>query len=241
MNDTLQNLRPQIVIPIDADKALSKYAKNDEVVQLIKSILEAVSQLKSSWLERIESKGTEWDKGYRTALEKLSRATAEAKGIIGTVNMTRGELVSHIASVERNIEKIKETIPKPLDIAYIEDAVHALQQAMANMPHHPSMEDIRKEMGVEKLDERFDEIRTMARHRVQTPAKSYQIHTVDLSSQVDGVETTFNVGGSHFGIMGVYSTQAPLIFRPIIDYVETRNGFTLQGITIQSGQTLTAQ
>lgn len=63
--------------------------------------------------------------------------------------------------------------------------------------------------------------------KVQTPAKSYQIHTKDVSAQCSGSNKTFSVGGSHMGIMGVYGTDFPVHFRPIIDYVETRTGILL--------------
>ena len=63
--------------------------------------------------------------------------------------------------------------------------------------------------------------------RIQTPAKSYQIRTKDASAECDGSNKTFSAGGTHFGIMGVYSTQAPMIYRPIIDFTETRTGILL--------------
>lgn len=79
--------------------------------------------------------------------------------------------------------------------------------------------------------------------RIQTPAKAYMIYNADCSSQCDGNTKTFNVGGTHKGIVGVYSTQAPIIYRPIIDYTVTARGFTLTaGVNApQTGQTLVCQ
>lgn len=48
------------------------------------------------------------------------------------------------------------------------------------------------------------------------PGKT-KILIMDLSSQLDGVTKTFNVG-TNFGIVGVYSSSAPFIFRPTIDF-----------------------
>ena len=79
--------------------------------------------------------------------------------------------------------------------------------------------------------------------RVQTPAKAFMVHLKDLSSQCDGSNKTFSVGGTHFGIIGVYSTQFPVNFRPIIDYTVTRTGFVFTSAVSapQSDQTLVCQ
>lgn len=96
-------------------------------------------------------------------------------------------------------------------------------------PLIPTVEDIAKQ------------VKVPAPQRIQTPAKAFMIHVADVSSQCNGVNKVFNVGGSHFGIVGVYSTQAPLHFRPVIDYTESRNGFTLLGDAPQTGQSLICQ
>lgn len=104
--------------------------------------------------------------------------------------------------------------------------------------------------GDDRLDKSFikglDEIEkniTRIGSRVQTPAKAYAIHTKDCTSQCDGSRTTFSVGGSHFGIVGVFSTEFPQVHRPVIDYTETATGFTLtsQITPPATGQTLIAQ
>lgn len=96
---------------------------------------------------------------------------------------------------------------------------------------------------IKGLEEDFTEIRKIASQRVQTPAKSYAIHPKDLTAQCDGENKTFTVGGSHFGIIGVYGTQFPLIYRPLIDYTETRTGFTLTAAVSapETNQTLICQ
>lgn len=88
----------------------------------------------------------------------------------------------------------------------------------------------------------LDEIEKAA-NRVQTPAKAYRIYLADCTSQCDGNNKTFTVGGTHFGIVGVYGTQFPLIYRPGIDYTETSRGFVLTAEVSApaAGQTLTAQ
>lgn len=97
--------------------------------------------------------------------------------------------------------------------------------------------DISSIKGVEEL------VKSTQPTRVQTPAKAYRVHIADCTSQCNGSVTTFTVGGSHFGIIGVFGTQFPQIYRPVIDYTETKTGFTLTaGVTPPAtGQTLIAQ
>lgn len=99
-------------------------------------------------------------------------------------------------------------------------------------------------IAAERLDlSEFDKRLTAASTRVQTPAKAFRIYSSDASSQCDGANKTFSVGGSHFGIVGVFSTEFPIIYRPIIDYTETRTGILLTAAVgaPQSGQTLVIQ
>lgn len=64
----------------------------------------------------------------------------------------------------------------------------------------------------------------------------------DLSSQCDGVTKTFAVP-LNFGVLGLWSTQAPITYRPGIDFTEGNRTITLtsQVGAPQQGQTLILQ
>lgn len=117
-----------------------------------------------------------------------------------------------------------------------------------------SPEELRNSLELLKEDERLDKSAIKGldilekdvialKGRVQTPAKAYRVITKDCSSQCDGSKKIFNVGGSHFGIVAVYGTEFPIVYRPIVDYTETINGFTLTAAVSAPalGQTLVAQ
>lgn len=95
---------------------------------------------------------------------------------------------------------------------------------------------------IKGLDERLTAIDTKA-SRIQTPAKAYRIYIKDCSAQCDGVNKTFTVGGTHFGIVGVFCTSSPSIYRPIIDYTITNTGIVLSDDVFapEAGQTLVLQ
>lgn len=99
------------------------------------------------------------------------------------------------------------------------------------------MEELKKD-----LEPKLAEIDRKA-SRVMTPAKAYRIRVADCSSQCDGANKSFNVGGTHFGIVSVSGTDFPVILRPVVDYTETATGFTLTDAVPapSSGATLVAQ
>lgn len=127
------------------------------------------------------------------------------------------------------ISKIKEDLPQ-LGVA-IRSALERLQGE--------DRLDISAIKGLNKVLTRVKELE----ERVPTPAKSYQIRTKDATAQCDGSTTLFTVGGTHFGIMGVFGTEFPQIYRPVIDYTETKTGIQLtsQVSAPASGQTLIIQ
>ncbi len=96
---------------------------------------------------------------------------------------------------------------------------------------------------IKGLEELEAKINTPAPARIQTPAKAYQVRTKDASAQCDGANKTFTVGGTHFGIIGVFCTSSPSIYRPVIDYTVTATGILLTDAVIapESGQTFVIQ
>ena len=69
-----------------------------------------------------------------------------------------------------------------------------------------------------------------------------KVYYYDLTSQCNGSTKTFTVP-LNFGILGVFSTQAPIIYRPQIDWTEGNRTLTLtsQVDAPQTGQTLWVQ
>lgn len=97
-----------------------------------------------------------------------------------------------------------------------------------------------KASAIEGLEGKLQELSDRPSGRIQTPAKAYRIHTADASSQANGVNKAFSVGGTHFGIITVAGTQFPNIYRPIIDYTLTPTGILLTAAVSapEAGQTL---
>ena len=103
--------------------------------------------------------------------------------------------------------------------------------------------DIKAVKGADELERRLDTKISSVPAKMGGTGARQRVHIKDCTSQCDGSSKTFNVGGSHFGIIGVFGTQFPQTYRPVIDYTETGNGFTLTAAVSapETGQTLIAQ
>lgn len=67
----------------------------------------------------------------------------------------------------------------------------------------------------------------------------------DLSGQLDGATKTFTIG-THFGIVGVYSSSTPFAWRPVVDYNEVGRDIVFTAAVdapsmLAQGQTLIIQ
>lgn len=91
-----------------------------------------------------------------------------------------------------------------------------------------------------KID--YSHIKNIPEKPVSIRGGKTRIFNYDLSSQCDGVIKTFNVP-LNLGVIGLYSTQAPIIYRPIIDFTEGNGTLTLTSEVgaPQTGQTLICQ
>lgn len=72
--------------------------------------------------------------------------------------------------------------------------------------------------------------------------KRQRVFTYDLTSQCNGVLKTFGIP-TNFGVIGVFSTEFPIVYRPIIDYTIGNHSITLtdQVSAPATGQTLIVQ
>src|SRR3990167_7319512 len=81
--------------------------------------------------------------------------------------------------------------------------------------------DIKAVKGADELERRLDTKISSVPAKMGGTGARQRVHIKDCTSQCDGSSKTFNVGGSHFGIIGVFGTQFPQTYRPVIDYTET--------------------
>lgn len=150
----------------------------------------------------------------------LSGHSSEMKGLGSKLD----NLVSQRISDEvRVLETIRAEIPELPE----EQTIESIRDGLTDLPKGSKL-PVKAIEGLEKrLTEYSTNLETVKAGRVQTPAKAFRIHIKDATAQCDGVTKAFTVGGTHFGIIGVFGTQFPQIYRPVIDYTETKSGILL--------------
>lgn len=261
--DTLKELKSLIDL-------LQRGVSKSDFIASFKTVLEQVASLEKKLLERIDTKQEQGNASLQALKEKFQEAIDDAKAAnettFATVRQRAIESIDALFNRMRLNEKLnvalsdfaekgKELEAKISEVPVIDVGQIAKDAAALIPPKVITAEEERDRLETLTGNDRLDKsaikgieeiekaIQTAASTRVQTPAKSYQIRNKDCSSQCDGANKTFTVGGTHFGIIGVYGTQFPLIYRPIIDYTETATGFLLTSAVAapESGQTLVAQ
>ena len=103
--------------------------------------------------------------------------------------------------------------------------------------HLQLMKDMMAEMKrVKNVLENIPRGKGMGRAKIQI------VRAVDLTSQIDGIVTTYALPMDTVSVLFVWSTQFPTILQPVTDFTLSGRTLTLtsQVGVIQSGQTLTA-
>lgn len=94
---------------------------------------------------------------------------------------------------------------------------------------------------IKKLKAEIEIVKKLPRGKLGGMRKIPIVRAIDLSADVDGTVTTFNLPRDTVRVLGVWSTQFPITFRIDTDFTLSGNTLTLvqnQVGIIQSGQTL---
>ena len=239
---------------------LDETATKQEVAEMVNALIEFVKKFKAEIQQNVaqhmDGMSNEVKGAFGTLKqteERLSKSVNENKEI------TKSEARTITRLLQQEIKRIEDMIPDPTDLSPLEERIEAkskeLEAKIPSLPEEISPTKTRDKLESLQGDERLDKsaikgldelektITSKIPTHIQTPAKAYRIRLADCSSQCDGANKTFNVGGTHFGIIGVFSTQDPQVYLPIVDYTETATGFTLTGAVSApaTGQSLIAQ
>lgn len=190
---------------------------NEKEFELIHGAIEV---LKQKMKDEVATDLTETkDKVVQYCIAEMNKMLSGHRSEISGLDAKLEKLVSQRISDEvRVLETIRSEIPKLPEI----ETTEAIRDRLTDLPEGEKLPVV----AIEGLEKRLGETEGRI-GRIQTPAKAFRIYTKDATAQCNGVTKTFTVGGSHFGIIGVYGTQFPLIYRPVIDYTETRTGILM--------------
>lgn len=236
---SIKELKESLLLGLNEKKSeLTEYSQNE-----LQKIVKNLNEYSHNEVQEIAKNLDEHETEMYSLMEKDRQATTS-------------EIEQAKTNVQNEIERVKKLIPTIPDISDVRDKLVEIEEALATIPRIITQEPeaIRDALELLAGDERLDvstikgldeklQVIDKKASRTMTPAKSYQIYTKDATAQCDGSTKTFTVGGSHRGIIGVFGTQFPQIFRPIIDYTETAVGILLTSEVSAplTGQTLIIQ
>lgn len=138
---------------------------------------------------------------------------------------------------DANEKKIEQNVLAQIKIPAVKDIENAIIKELPTLgtAFRDGLELLQGDERLDKkfikgLDEELSKIKTETNSRLMglgaAGGAKGRVHIYDASSQLNGILKTFSIP-LNFGILGVFSTQFPLIFRPIIDYTVGNKSITL--------------
>lgn len=208
-------------------------------------------------VQKIEKRTSDAIDGLEKS-HNLSKSTIE-KSVTAQFKEISTNLETRLSDTTTTTEQLQsslEALDSKIAALPVTDEKKLATDILAQVPpHFEAADEIRNKLEVLQGDERLDksaikgldtleaQLTEVKNRPAAQPAKAYMVQKKDVSAQCNGSQKTFSVGGSHFGVLGVYSTEFPIIYRPIIDYTETNTGIVLTSAVAApaSGQTLVIQ
>lgn len=192
-----------------------------------------------------------------TTLGNLRKRAMEGMDAVFTRLRVQQRLDGYFAQFESKVQALDVTIASTTAAINAIDTDEIAEQAAAKV-EVPTLAEARdyiiKEQvpisAIEDLEKRLEEMKKLVSgmNRNGTGAIAYargQIKLYDLSSQLDGVKTTFSLP-AFWRLLTVQNSSFPNAFRPIVDYTSDAAAFTISftaqiaaASSLAAGQTLT--
>lgn len=151
-------------------------------------------------------------------------------------------LIEKSQEINRRISKLNES--EKSAIKNIEDFIKKTNLLLENKIKEMESHKLMKEELVKELHNEVraikDRLSNIPRGRNMGRVKVPIVRAVNLTSQVDGATTSFNLPPDTVRVLGVWSTQFPITFDADNDFSFDGKKLTIKTGTIQSGQTLWA-
>lgn len=205
----------EVVVGIVRDIQVSNEKEFDLIHRAVDVLHSKMKEDVSSDLQDTKNKVMDY------CVRELNKALSGHSSKLNNLDSRIEEVVSQRISDEmRILETIRAEIPTLPELPTIEN----IRDGLTELPEGQRL----PVEAIDGLEKRLtDTVESATKGRVQTPAKAYRVRTADATAQCDGITKAFTTGGTHFGIIGVFGTQFPVVYRPVIDYTETSTGILL--------------
>jgi hypothetical protein len=220
----------------------SDILKKDEFMGAFKNVLEFVLKIQQRQQEAIAKLEADHARYMQQTHNEYASRHEELKGKVDNV------FVESRAKTKTEFETLHKTIHEMLDgkMRAVDTRMAQVKDGYTPVRGKDYFDGLSGKDGkdadpktIESLKKEIEAIKRIPRGGGR---KVPMIRVVDLTSQVDGIVTTYTLPRDVVRVHQVWSTQFPNILRPITDFTLAGNTLTLtaQVGVIQSGQTLTA-
>jgi len=230
----------------DIVRILDESVTKDEFVTSFQTVLSYVKELQATNNREFAlMKSAISMMGEKMAADNSSDMTAAKKEMMDVC-------AKEMASMKKNMDTMSKEQMDCMKFVY--DKVASIENGKdADEEKKDTAEDERNRLESLKGDERLDKsaIRGLDEElkkvssitRIGGTGVRQRVHVADVTSECDGSNKTFSIGGTHYGVIGVFGTEFPLIYRPLIDYTIGSSSITLTDVVAApaTGQTLVIQ
>lgn len=253
MTDNLQELA-KIAKFINIDKIITP----DDIEQIFLGITKIIADFKvandtlnKDTKEEANKLFTKVEDIIDVLKQKVEAQLTDTKNSVS--NEVRKQLTDTLNEVKKLAEDVKLAVPKDGKDANPEDVVPLVLEKIKLPEYEKFILEDKGQQIVDLInglpinpDNQIDasHIKNLPQSegRIVAAGSKTKVFYHDLSAECDGVTKTFRLP-RNFGVIGVFSTQAPIIYRPIIDWTEGDRTLTLtsQVSAPETGQTLWVQ
>jgi len=228
-----------------------------EVAELVATIISAVKQAQDALQSLVDNQSTAMTEQQQSAMASIE---LKARQLEQAFTEYKDEMTKSMGTlqglVKTSIEEVRGEIPElppEVDLSDIYNSFKELEAKIPKIPEEMKAEIIRNKLESLEGDERLDKsaikgleeiVSRLEKGIASRPSslgmrKVPIIKRIDLTSQVDGVVTSFTLPRDTVEVLGLWSTQFPITFNSS-DWSLSGNTLTINSSipVIQSGQTL---
>lgn len=193
-------------------------------------VVRAVASIIKKHKEEVEGALSAFRRDSEKQSKQVNLSLSEAKAVRKVAEDLVARVAADIRSLREGIAAVERDMPPHTDLTALETDIEALQRAIADIPpaFNPtelaqSVERLRNE--VEKVEEGLAQLRKRPGGRGGGGMNRAHITDIDLSSQLDGAQKTFDIPAV-YNIITVALSSFPNVLRKGVDFTYTPTSIT---------------
>lgn len=230
-----------------ANNIVRGVVSQEKLQEFVRAIVTAFKDFREKCIGLIDGlteKVNKLSKQIDTATEIVERETAKAEKLVTNIK-------EKVSGLERTVAEVKRAMPSEFDPSDLQREMERIRTQIPKIPDIPKSFDateIMMQLGriakeLKQLDDKIREVRQIRSSRGGGGMSRAGIKEIDISSQLDGVTKTFNLG-AFYRILSVDLSSFPHALRKQTDYTYDSDAGTITmtseidaAVSLDTGQT----